>query len=178
MERAPYPRNGDLIRGTWKDEYVDAWSKYESVGPHQAAHGRLYGLPTERPRDNVQTLKLLIGAGFPYLDVAKVLDTTFDDVVHQANRHVNRDLAQTLTMHAWGYTVNEIADELGVKRPWIYYHLKDRGIHPHISRNEPLTASQRQTILESFSGGERMYKIARRLGVSYDQVRNCIRRAK
>jgi DNA invertase Pin-like site-specific DNA recombinase len=69
----------------------------------------------------------------------------------------------------------EIEKNTGVKRPRAYYWLGKLNLRPHRRHRDELTARQRRQIQKAFSTGEPLVGIARRFGVSFDQVRYAVK---
>jgi len=84
---------------------------------------------------------------------------------------------QILELHAEGYTPLQIADMVPVSRPAVYYHLRKGGVTPNRSNNPELSARQVENVLRAWNAGEPVVQIARRYGVTPEQVRYRIQKA-
>lgn len=160
----------------WKQALADAWHHNQQPAPSVLARAARYGIPKKKPSDPLTALRVLAEAGVDLESIEHATGIGEADII-EVQQQIHPALPEMWEIHAWGFTVAQIAAELDVTRPWVYYHLKKRGVAPNVARRPAISAAQKSAILDAFhTNGERIVHIARRMDLSPDQVRNVIRR--
>lgn len=139
----------------------------------EALRARGYG-GLKISRRNETDGKILFELGFVVHEVMSLTGFSYVEAV-ALEEEVGEWPSYLLDMQAAGLTVQEISRASGVKRPTIYYQLRKRGLHPNVKRAPELTVRQYFQILDLADAEWTKADIARRLGVTYDQVRYALR---
>lgn len=121
-------------------------------------------------------VKHLTAAGFSAEEICQLVDLPSQEVF-DLNATIPRHLTDIVLLHAVGFTPVEIAEELDIPRPTVYYHLHDLGIKPRRRRAPEITITQQAQVEKLRAQGVPYVDIADRVHITYEQVRAAIRRS-
>lgn len=121
-------------------------------------------------------VKALYAAGFSEDQILDLVDLDEEEIGMMLAK-IPADVIVMVDRTAKGKTVQEIAEELSLPRPTVYYHLNDLGIEPVRRRAREITISQQRKVEKLADMGMAYAEIAQRTGLTYDQVRAAVRRA-
>lgn len=156
----------DLTSGN--DLHVAEWNYLESLGF------------STLPATPHQTVKRLFAAGFStpqIIELCNLFESFDTETVLDLLDQMPPDLPVITKLHAQGWTPLQIAEETSLPRANVYYHLEDLGLTPNRTKAPEVTVAQHRKIILLVDQGLPYSDIARRVGVSYDQVRAAIRRS-
>lgn len=123
-------------------------------------------------------VKHLYAAGFTPGQIVELVSAMAVEDVDAELTQVPFTVPQIVSLNAQGATVLEISKMLGIPRTTVYYHLDDLGIEPNRKRAREISLSQQRRV-EQLADMDLPYRvIAERVGLTYDQVRAAVRRAR
>lgn len=161
-----------MSQDSWQSEYYRLDMANKEIPNHLATNlvDRGFNWDVTTRED---LAKEFFSVGFTPYQIGQMLQLSPAEVVTAVAR-IPKWLSQALTMHVQGLTALEISKELGVSRSGLYYHFHKRRIVPNTDVPASITTRQQKAILRAHAKGDNAAMIARRMGLSYDQVRYAI----
>lgn len=161
-----------MDNNSWQKEYFTTFVISEHIPEHLRANlvDRGFNFEANRPEDLAREYA---SVGFTLFQIQELTGLRYDQVATAIAR-VPGWLPKALDLHVQGLTALEISRELGVSRSGLYYHFHKRRIQPNTDVPASITTRQQKAILRAYGKGDNAAEIARRMGLSYDQVRYAI----
>lgn len=160
---------------TWQEAAVDRILEGETE-PGDYLHE--YGLtPDIIAADPEEAVRRFHAFGFSKDELHLIIPLD-DEVIDRLFDKLPAWLPVAIDLHLSYMTPADIAEEVGVVRGAVYYHLDRLDLEPHSTHPSPLDEDDKAVIVASVREGLPLTTIARALGRSYGQVSYFVRKLK